>query len=243
MKAVVVLPTYNEAEMLPLTVAAIREAAPDVAILIADDASPDGTGALAERLSGEDDSIRVMHRAGKEGLGRAYLDSFRHLLEDPAVDAVIEMDADGSHDAADIPRLLAALEEAELAIGSRYVPGGRTEGWSVLREMLSRLGNLYARIMLRLPVRDSTSGFRAYSRRALSALDLDSVSSDGYGFQVEMTWRTWLNGLDIREVPICFTERRAGSSKMHRGIVIEALRKITVWGFKRLRPANRPGHG
>ncbi|MFP5224254.1 MAG: polyprenol monophosphomannose synthase [Actinomycetota bacterium] len=236
MSAVVVLPTYNEAEMLAVTVAAIRDAAPEVRILIADDASPDGTGDIADDLAAGDARIQVHHRPGKQGLGRAYLDSFKLLLADESVHAILEMDADGSHDASDVPRLIAALGRCDLAIGSRYVPGGRTQGWSRAREALSRFGNRYARRALGLPVRDSTSGFRAYSRRALSALDLDSVTSDGYGFQIEMAWRTWLNGFEICEVPICFTERRAGSSKMSRAIVLEALVTVARWAAQRRRP-------
>lgn len=230
------LPTYNEAEMLPLTVASIRFAAPEARVLIADDASPDGTGEIADRLAADDDRVQVLHRPGKQGLGRAYLDSFKLLLADETVDAILEMDADGSHDASDVPRLIAALSRCDLAIGSRYVLGGRTEGWSRPRETLSRLGNRYARQALGLPIRDSTSGFRAYTRRTLSALDLDAVTSDGYGFQIEMAWRTWLNGFEICEVPICFTERRAGSSKMSRAIVFEALVTVARWAAQRRRP-------
>lgn len=235
-QAVVVLPTFDEAQVLEATVASIRSVMPEIEILIVDDASPDGTGRIADRLAEGDPYLSVLHRTSKRGLGRAYLAAFQRLLADPQVIAVIEMDADGSHDARDLPALLGALDASDLAIGSRYVAGGRTEGWSPWRERLSRAGNAYARWALRLPIRDATSGFRAYRRSMLAVLDLGTVASEGYGFQVELAWRTWLRGGTIVEVPICFTERRAGASKMSRGIVLEALMQITRWGLARERP-------
>lgn len=239
-RIVVAMPTYNEIETLEQTVDAVRTAVPGLRVLIVDDASPDGTGELADRIAAADPLIEVRHGAAKRGLGPAYRDAFGLLLADPTVDAIIEMDADGSHDAADLPRLIEAAQHADVVIGSRYVPGGGTAGWSPARERLSRAGNLYARRLLGMPFRDSTAGFRLYRRRVLEAIDLNEVTSDGYGFQIEMVWRAWLGGFTVREVPIVFTERRAGSSKMTRGIVVEALAQVTRWSLRRQRPYKGP---
>ncbi|HEU4461894.1 MAG TPA: polyprenol monophosphomannose synthase [Solirubrobacterales bacterium] len=217
-----VLPTYNEAENLEPLVAAALTNLPDTArVLVVDDNSPDGTGKLADRLAEAEPRIEVLHRAEKEGLGPAYIAGFRHALAAGA-SRVLEMDSDFSHDPADLPRLLAATEEADVAIGSRYVSGGGVENWSKLRQAISRGGSTYARAVLGLPVRDLTGGFKCFRREVLKTIDLDAIASKGYAFQVEMTYRAIELGFTVQEVPIVFRERRAGASKMSRGIVLEA---------------------
>ena len=227
----VVLPTYNERENLP-------EIAPAVTghgyrLLIVDDNSPDGTGAIADELAADDSLVSVLHRASKQGLGPAYADGFDRALAGGA-DAVAEMDADFSHDPGDLPRLVDAVAAgADLAIGSRYVPGGSTPDWPAGRRLISRGGNLYARIMLGLSVRDATAGFRVFGAEALRRLPYRDAEATGYGFQVEMAWRAEQAGLSIVEVPIAFRDRTKGTSKMGISIVIEAMRLVTVWGMGR----------
>jgi dolichol-phosphate mannosyltransferase len=233
-RALVLLPTYDEVDNLERIVSRIRAAVPDADILVLDDASPDGTGALADRLAASDARVHVRHRAGKEGLGAAYIDGFGWGLE-RGYDALIEIDADGSHPPETLPLMLERLDEgADLVIGSRWMPGGRVVNWPKRREALSRTANLYTRVMLGMPVRDATAGFRAYDARALAALDLASVDSRGYGFQVDMTYRMVRSGARVVEVPIVFSEREHGVSKMSGSIVTEAMRKVTGWGLQRM---------
>jgi dolichol-phosphate mannosyltransferase len=225
-----VLPTYNEAENLePLVAAALANLPDSARVLVVDDSSPDGTGQLADRLAAEEPRIEVLHRAEKEGLGPAYIAGFRHALAAGA-GRILEMDSDFSHDPADLPRLLAATEEADVAIGSRYVSGGGVENWSKLRQAISRGGSTYARAVLGLPIRDLTGGFKCFRREVLEAIDLDAIASRGYAFQVEMTYRAIGLGYSVAEVPITFRERRAGASKMSRSIVLEA-----AWRVPRMR--------
>ena len=230
-RVLVIVPTYNEKENLPLIVGRIRAATPDVHILVADDNSPDGTGLIADELVAADDHVHVMHRMGKEGLGAAYLAGFAWAL-DNNYDVVVEMDADGSHQPEELHRLLSGLENADLVLGSRYVPGGQVRNWPKSREILSRGGNTYTRIMLGIPLRDATGGYRAFRASALRALQLDQVASQGYCFQVDLAWRASQMGLRVKEVPITFVEREIGASKMSRHIVVEALWRVTQWGTK-----------
>jgi dolichol-phosphate mannosyltransferase len=228
-RAAIIIPTYNEAENLEEIVARVRAAVPAADILIADDNSPDGTGDIADKLALTDDHVHVLHRAGKQGLGAAYLAGFRWALE-RGYGAMVEMDADGSHDPAQLPALLAALEDADLVVGSRWVHGGTVRNWPKSRELLSRGGNTYARMMLGIPVHDATGGFRAYRASTLRDINLDTVTSQGYCFQIDLTLRTLRAGKKVVEVPITFTERTRGASKMSRAIVAEALWRVTVWG-------------
>ena len=230
-RVLVIVPTYNEKENLPLIVGRIRAATPQVHILVADDNSPDGTGQIADKLVAADDHVHVMHRRGKEGLGAAYLAGFAWALENN-YDVVVEMDADGSHQPEELHRLLSGLENADLVLGSRYVPGGQVRNWPKSREILSRGGNTYTRIMLGIPLRDATGGYRAFRASALRALQLDQVASQGYCFQVDLAWRASQMGLRVKEVPITFVEREIGASKMSRHIVVEALWRVTQWGTK-----------
>lgn len=228
----VVVPTYNERENLPAIATSVLDHG--YRLLVVDDASPDGTGELADRLAGDQPRMDVLHRPGKQGLGRAYADGFDHALAAGA-EVVIEMDADFSHDPADLPRLVASIAGgAELAIGSRYVPGGETPDWPFVRRAISRGGNLYARWMLGIPVKDATAGFRAYRAEALARLPYRQAQASGYGFQVEMAWRAVEGGLDVREIPITFRDRRVGESKMGTGIVVEAMWLVTRWGLGRI---------
>lgn len=222
MKILVALPTYNEAENIEGVVAAVLSSLPSAEILIVDDDSPDGTGDIASKLAEADERIHVLRRPRKAGLGSAYKDAFRWALHRD-FDAVVEMDADFSHDPADLPRLASSLAEADLVIGSRYVSGGSVVNWSALRLALSRLGNLYASTLLRLRLKDATSGYRIYSRSLLESIDLDSVRTNGYAFQVEMAYRAIVAGFRVSETPITFTDRRVGQSKMSGSIVLEAL--------------------
>ena len=228
-RIVVIIPTYNEAENLPLIVQRVRTAVPTVDILVADDNSPDGTGDIADALAAADASVKVMHRQGKEGLGAPYLAGFAWAI-DNGYDAVVEMDADGSHQPEQLPRLLKALEDADLVLGSRWVPGGAVQNWPKSRELLSRGGSTYTRLALGIDVHDATGGYRAFRTSALKALNLEQVESAGYCFQIDLAWRALQAGLNIREVPITFVEREIGESKMSQSIVVEALWRVTVWG-------------
>lgn len=227
-----VLPTYNEAENLERFVRAVLAAAPELHVLVVDDSSPDGTGDIADRLAGELPGVEVLHRAAKEGLGRAYLAGFERALADGA-ELVLEMDADFSHDPADLPRLLAAAERADLVLGSRYVKGGGVRDWGLLRRLVSRGGSWYARMILRVPVRDLTGGFKCFRRGVLERLDLDAVHADGYGFQIELTYRALQAGFTVEEVPIVFRDRQAGSSKMTARIAVEAVWKVPALKLRR----------
>lgn len=231
-RVTVVVPTYNERENIEKLAREVTDHG--YRLLIVDDASPDGTGDVADRLSGQTELIEVIHRPEKEGLGPAYGAGFDHARAAGA-EVVVEMDADHSHDPADLPRLVDAIGEgADLAIGSRYVPGGSTPDWPLARRLISRGGNLYARLMLGIPVRDSTAGFRAFTSEALRALPYGEARASGYGFQVEMAWRAHQAGLSIVEIPISFRDRTLGKSKMGPAIVLEAMGLVTVWGMKRL---------
>jgi dolichol-phosphate mannosyltransferase len=229
-RVLVVIPTYNEAENLQPVVDRLRAAVPEADVLVVDDGSPDGTGEIADRLAGSDPSVHVLHRTEKAGLGAAYIAGFRWALAD-GYDVVVEMDSDGSHAPEELPRLLTALHEADLVIGSRWVPGGQIRNWPLYRQIISIGGSTYARVLLRFPVRDSTSGYRAFRRQVLEDLKLDEVASQGYCFQIDLAWKTWRSGFRVREVPITFTEREVGRSKMSRAIVIEALWRVAAWGL------------
>ena len=228
----IVIPTYNERECLPGIVPAVRAVVPAATVLVVDDNSPDGTGALADQLAARDVQVQVLHRAGKEGLGAAYLAAFRQALgAGQRWRRVVQMDADFSHDPKDVPRLLTALDAgADLAVGSRYVSGGGTENWGVGRQLISRGGGLYARMVLGIGVRDLTAGFKAWKLSALRRLDLDAVNAKGYGFQIEMTYRTMRAGLQVVEIPVRFVDRRVGNSKMAGSIFFEAL--TLVWKLR-----------
>ncbi len=223
MKATVCLPTYNERENLERMVDALGERG--VRVLVVDDSSPDGTGEIADRLAAERDYVDALHRPRKEGLGPAYLAGFRHALADGA-ELVLEMDCDFSHDPADVPRLIAAAENADLVLGSRYVPGGRIPNWGALRRAISRGGCLYAQLLLQLGIRDLTGGFKCYRRAVLERIDLDAIESKGYAFQIETTYRTLRAGFRVTEVPITFTDREEGGSKMNGAIVLEAVWRV-----------------
>lgn len=228
----VVIPTYNEAETVEPIVRAVLEVLPSEAgILIVDDASPDGTGRIADRLAAELAEVEVVHRPSKRGIGPAYLAGFRRLL-DAGAGLVVQMDADFSHDPADVPRLIEAASGADLAIGSRYVPGGEILDWGPRRKAISRWGSAYARTVLGLGVRDMTSGFKCWRRRALEGIDFDAVRSEGYAFQVEMTYRAVRAGLEVVEVPITFRDRRVGESKMTGSIVVEAALRVPALRFR-----------
>lgn len=235
-RVLVITPTFDEAENIAGTVAAILAAVPTAHVLVVDDASPDGTGDIADALAAADPRVAVLHRAGKEGLGRAYVAGFRRALAE-GFDTIVEMDADGSHPADALPALLDAVAAdpgVGLAIGSRWVDGGRVIDWPVSRRLLSRGGNAYARAVLRLGVRDVTAGFRAYRAEVLRGLALDEIDSRGYCFQIDMTLRTLDAGWRVVERPIAFRERVAGRSKMSRAIVAEAMLRVTAWGLRRL---------
>jgi dolichol-phosphate mannosyltransferase len=230
-RPLVVIPTYNEADSLPGVLQRLLAAVPQVEVLVVDDASPDGTGRIADEASATDRRVHVLHRAAKSGLGAAYLAGFSWGL-DHGAGALVEMDADGSHAPEELPRLLDRLADADVVLGSRWVPGGEVVDWPRWRELLSRGGNAYTRRMLRLPLGDATGGFRAYRSDALARLDLATVDSEGYCFQIDLARRAVAAGLDVAEVPIRFVERRAGASKMSRAIIAEALWRVTVWGVQ-----------
>lgn len=231
MKILTIIPTYDEVEALPITVRRLREAVPESDVLIVDDNSPDGTGRLAEALSVEDPMIQVMHRRAKNGLGGAYIAGFRWGLARD-YDVLIELDADGSHQPEQLPELIARIDQADLVIGSRWVPGGSVVNWPLHRELISRAGSLYSRTMLGLRVRDITAGYRVFRRSTLEDIDLSSIESVGYGFQVDMTFRVARQGKTIIEVPITFVERTLGASKMSAGIVVEAMVNVSAWGVQ-----------
>ena len=228
-RILVIIPTYNEREALPPIVERVRVSVPEAHVLVVDDNSPDGTGVLADALAHDDSNLHVMHRLGKGGLGAAYLAGFSWALQ-AGYDVVVEMDADGSHQPEQLPRLLTALRGADLVLGSRYTTGGGVVNWPKSREVLSRGGNAYTKVMLGLPLADATGGYRAFRASTLRAIDLDSVASQGYCFQVDLAWRAHQRGLRVVEVPITFVERQVGASKMSRSIVAEALWRVTVWG-------------
>lgn len=230
LRVLVVIPTYDERDNLPGVLGRLRASVPAADVLVVDDDSPDGTGALADELSAADPQVHVLHRPAKQGLGPAYLAGFGWGLA-RGYDAFVEMDADGSHAPEQLPNLLAALPGADVVLGSRWIPGGSVVDWPRRREVLSRGGNAYARVLLRLPVRDATGGFRVYRRSVLEAIELDDVASAGYCFQVDLLLRAWRASFRIVEVPITFAERVAGVSKMDRHVVQEALWRITVWGL------------
>ena len=226
----VIVPTYNESENIERAVERLHAAVPDAHVLVADDASPDGTGKIADLLAEHDDRVHVLHRPGKAGLGAAYIAGFDWGLA-RGYDVLVEMDADGSHAPEHLPRLLAALDDADVVLGSRWVAGGAVVNWPRRREVLSRGGNLYTRLALGIDLRDATGGYRAYKRAVLEAIDYCAVSSQGYCFQVDLAWRVLQAGYRIVEVPITFAERERGESKMSGAIVREAFQRVTRWGI------------
>jgi dolichol-phosphate mannosyltransferase len=230
-----ILPTYNEAENIERIVAA---ALPQLAatglehrVLVVDDGSPDGTGQIADRLASESPAVEVLHRTSKDGIGPAYLAGFHHALAGGA-DLLMEMDSDFSHDPVDIPRLVAAADRADLVLGSRYVPGGGVTDWGLLRRLISRGGSLYARLLLGVPVNDLTGGFKCFRRAVLETIDLSGVGTNGYGFQIEVTYRAVKAGFRVEEVPIVFRDRTAGTSKMSAKIAVEAFWKVPLLRFR-----------
>jgi dolichol-phosphate mannosyltransferase len=234
-RAVLCLPTYNERENLEAMIRALGEVLDTTQdrVLIIDDGSPDGTGEIADRLAGERPWVSILHRATKEGIGPAYVAGFRRALADNA-ELVLEMDCDFSHDPADVPRLIAASNDADLVLGSRYTAGGGTANWGLLRRVVSRGGCIYAQVILGLGVRDLTGGFKCYRRTALEAIDLDALSAHGYAFQIETTYRVKRAGLRVEEIPITFVERRAGASKMTGSIVAEAMWRVPLLRLRAL---------
>jgi dolichol-phosphate mannosyltransferase len=228
-RVLVIIPTYDERENLPLILGRLLTAVPTVDVLVADDGSPDGTGKVADEIASDDKRVHVLHRATKEGLGAAYVAGFAWGL-DRGYDVLVEMDADGSHAPEQLPRLLDALNHADVVLGSRYVSGGAVVNWPKRREVLSRGGNLYSRLALGVRIYDITGGYRAYRAEVLRALPLPDIASHGYCFQVDLAWRAVQAGFRLTEVPITFTEREIGTSKMSGGIVREALLKVTAWG-------------
>jgi dolichol-phosphate mannosyltransferase len=234
----VIVPTYNERENLELIAQRLHAAVPAAHLLVVDDNSPDGTGRLADELAGREDWVHVLHRTGKQGLGAAYVAGFRWAA-DNGYDVVVEMDADGSHAPEQLPRLLAALENADLVLGSRWVDGGEVVNWPKSREVLSRGGNLWTRLALGIPMRDATGGYRAYRRPVLDEVLARDVASQGYCFQVDLAWQIWQAGHRVVEVPITFVERERGESKMSRAIVLEALWRVTLWGITSRRSRRR----
>ncbi|MFF3175832.1 polyprenol monophosphomannose synthase [Streptomyces sp. NPDC057900] len=228
-RTLVIIPTYNEAENIKPIVSRVRAAVPEADILVADDNSPDGTGKLADELAAADDQVHVLHRKGKEGLGAAYLAGFHWGMEHD-YGVLVEMDADGSHQPEELPRLLTALKSADLVLGSRWVPGGRVVNWPKSREMISRGGSTYSRLMLGLRTRDVTGGYRAFRTETLKGIGLDEVASQGYCFQVDLARRSIEAGYHVVEVPITFVDREVGDSKMSRDILVEALWRVTAWG-------------
>jgi len=239
MKTLIIIPTYNELENLRPLLQEIFSYAPDTDVLIVDDNSPDGTGKQADEIHNENPQVHVLHRAGKLGLGTAYIAGFKYAVAHD-YDAAFEMDADFSHDPRYLPDFLKAIEHADLVIGSRYIPGGGTPNWSFLRRLISGGGNIFARFMLRIPVHDCTAGFRCYRRQVLESIDLDTIQSQGYAFQVEMAYRVMQQGFKIVETPIVFMDRRIGKSKMSRKIVIEAFIYVLRARFGKKPPAHTP---
>ena len=233
-RVVMVIPTYNESMNLPDVVARLRAAQPEVDVLVVDDNSPDGTGALADEIAAVDSQVTVLHREAKDGLGAAYLHGFRVAL-DRGYDVIGEMDADGSHQPEQLHLLLEAIADADLVIGSRWVPGGSIVNWPLHRELLSRGGNFYTRTLLGIRTRDATAGYRLFRRPTLEAIDLASIQSTGYVFQADTAFRTLRAGLRVIEVPIEFVERERGDSKMSRNVATESLKRITRWGLRERR--------
>ncbi|MEU0988581.1 polyprenol monophosphomannose synthase [Streptomyces sp. NPDC005953] len=229
-RSLVIIPTYNEAENIKKIVSRVRAAVPDADVLVADDNSPDGTGKIADEVAAEEPQVQVLHRKGKEGLGAAYLAGFAWGMEN-GYGVLIEMDADGSHQPEELPRLLTALKGADLVLGSRWVPGGRVVNWPKYREFISRGGSTYSRLLLGLSIRDVTGGFRAFRTETLKGLGLDEVASQGYCFQVDLARRAVAAGYHVVEVPITFVERELGDSKMNRNIAVEALWRVAGWGL------------
>jgi dolichol-phosphate mannosyltransferase len=238
-RVAVIVPTYNERANIEPTVGRVRSAVPEADLLVVDDNSPDGTGEIADKLAAEDSHVHVLHRDRKAGLGAAYIAGFHWALEE-GYDVIVEMDADGSHRPEELPRLLDALAGADLVLGSRYVPGGTVLNWPKSRELLSRGGNTYARLMLGIKLKDATGGYRAYRASTLRKIALDEVESQGYCFQIDLAMRAIRAGLTVTEVPITFVERVHGSSKMSRAVVAEALWRVTVWGITGRRGSRRP---
>jgi dolichol-phosphate mannosyltransferase len=243
-RVLVVIPTYEERDNLGPVLSRLHAAVPEADVLVVDDASPDGTGELADEMAAADRRIRVLHRDGKSGLGAAYLAGFAAALRD-GYDIVVEMDADGSHPPEDLPALLAALGDADVVLGSRYVPGGTVRNWPAHRQLISRAGNFYSRVALGVPIKDITAGYRVFRRQVLEELDLGEISSQGYCFQIDMAWRAVQGGFRVHEVPITFTERERGASKMSGAIVVEAFWRVACWGAGRVlnrtkAPAERP---
>ncbi|MFW0110445.1 polyprenol monophosphomannose synthase [Rothia sp. P13129] len=231
MRVLTVIPTYNEKDNLPVVVRELRAAVPTCHILVVDDNSPDGTGELADEIAAEDSHVHVLHRAVKDGLGGAYIAGFKWGLNE-GYDVLVEMDADGSHRPEQLPLLLEAIENgADLAIGSRYVPGGKTKNWPMHRQILSRGANLYTKIILGTKINDITAGYRAFRRDAIEHLLLTDTDSKGYVFQVDLAWRAESAGLKIVEVPITFVERAIGTSKMDSSIILDSMTKVTGWGL------------
>lgn len=233
MRTLIIMPTYNEQRALPRTLRALGEDCPEFDVLVVDDNSPDGTGEWASTFARSHTHVHVLHRQRKDGLGRAYIEGFEWALA-RGYERIVEMDADSSHRSIDLPALVHALDGADLVIGSRFVPGGAVENWPAHRLMLSRAANTYTRFALGIPVKDSTAGFRVFRAETLRAIDFKQVTSQGYCFQIDMTWRVYKNGGRIMEVPITFVERTHGQSKMSPQIVREALVKVTFWGTQRL---------
>lgn len=229
--ALVIIPTFNEVDNIRPIVSRVRSAVPEAHILVADDNSPDGTGQVADELAADDEHVHVLHRKGKEGLGAAYLAGFRWGIE-RGYGVLVEMDADGSHQPEELPRLLTALKSADLAIGSRWIPGGRVVNWPLQRKLLSRGASLYSRVLLQLPIRDVTAGYRAFRKETLEGIGMRSIASQGYCFQIELSRRTPAAGYHVTEVPITFVERERGDSKMSRDIMVEALWRVTAWGVQ-----------
>ncbi len=237
-RVLVVIPTYDEVDNLGPILDRLHAAVPSACALVVDDGSPDGTGRLADERAAADQRVFVLHRTEKNGLGAAYVAGFAWAAEH-GFDVVVEMDADGSHAPEQLPRLLAALETADVVLGSRWVDGGEVVNWPRTRELLSRGGNAYTRLALGLPLRDATGGYRAYRREVLDALPLGDVHSQGYCFQVDLAWQAWRAGYRVAEVPITFVERERGESKMSRQIVVEALWRVTWWGLRSGRSRGR----
>ena len=239
MKTIIIIPTYNELDNLRPILQDIHTNAPDSDVLIVDDNSPDGTGKLADEIHAEQAWVSVLHRSGKMGLGTAYIAGFKYAIEH-GYDAAFEMDADFSHNPEYLPDFLKAIEDADLVIGSRYVPGGGTPNWSFLRRFISGGGNTFARFVLRIPIHDCTAGFRCYRRRVLESIDLDTIQSQGYAFQIEMVYRVLRLGFKIVETPIVFMDRRVGKSKMSRKIMIEGLIYVLRTRFGKKPPLGQP---
>ena len=239
MKTLIIIPTYNEIDNLSPLLKEIFSYAPETDILIVDDNSPDGTGDLADEFHQQNAHVHVLHRAGKLGLGTAYIEGFKYAIEH-TYDAAFEMDADFSHDPRYLPDFLNAIENADLVIGSRYIPGGDTPNWTILRRLISGGGNIFARFMLGIPVHDCTAGYRCYRRKVLESIDLDSIQSQGYAFQIELAYRVMQHGFKIVETPIVFMDRRVGKSKMSRKIVIEGFTYVIKARFSKQSKKSHP---